>query len=172
LLPKPLQKGSAMAKARRGKSKTKSKTKSKGKRGALRILIVEARFYDDISDRLLTGACSVLDNAGCAYDTITVPGALELPAAIAMALDAGRYDGAVALGCVVRGDTYHFEVVADESGRGLMELAVRERLAIGNGILTVNTEAQARARSGKISNKGADAARAALVMTRLKPDLK
>jgi 6,7-dimethyl-8-ribityllumazine synthase len=159
-----------MAKARRGKSKRK--TKSKSKRGALRMLIVEARFYDDISDRLLSGARGVLDKAGCAYDTITVPGALELPAAIAIALAAGRYDGAVALGCVIRGDTYHFEVVANESGRGLMDLAVRERLAIGNGILTVNTEAQARARSGKISNKGADAATAALVMARLKRDLK
>ena len=154
-----------MAKKRRTKRKL-------SKRSGLRMLIVEARFYDDIADALLAGARSVLDEAGCAYDTITVPGALEIPAAMAMALAAGRYHGAVALGCVIRGDTYHFEVVANESGRGLMELAVRERLAIGNGILTVNTEAQARARSGKLSNKGADAARAALVMAKLKRDLR
>ncbi len=150
----------------------RKRAKSKAKRNALRMLIVEARFYDDIADALLAGARAVLDKAGCAYDIITVPGALEVPAAIAMALDAGRYDGVVALGCVIRGDTYHFEVVANESGRGLMDLAVRERLAIGNGILTVNTEAQARARSGKISNKGADAERAALVMAQLKRDLR
>ena len=138
----------------------------------MRMLIVEARFYDDIADALLAGARAVLDEAGCAYDTITVPGALEIPAAVCMVLDAKRYDGIVALGCVIRGDTYHFEVVANESGRGLMDLAVRERIALGNGILTVNTEAQARARSSKISNKGADAARAALVMARLKRSLK
>ena len=152
-----------MAKKRRGKSTTKR---------ALRMLIVEARFYDDIADALLAGARGVLDEAGVEYHSITVPGALEIPAAIAMALDAADYDGVVALGCVIRGDTYHFEVVANESGRGLMELAVRERVAVGNGILTVNTEAQARARSGKLTNKGADAARAALIMAKLKRDLK
>jgi len=157
-----------MAKKRRAKSKPKRGGTARG----LRMLIVEARFYDDIADALLAGARAVFDEAGCAYDTITVPGSLEIPAAMAMAFDAGRYDGAVALGCVIRGDTYHFEVVANESGRGLMDLAVRERIAIGNGILTVNTEAQARARSSKISNKGADAARAALVMAKLKRDLR
>jgi 6,7-dimethyl-8-ribityllumazine synthase len=161
-----------MAKARRGKIRGKKSSKTKSKRGTFRMLILEARFYDDIADALLAGARGVLDKAGCAYDTITVPGSLEIPPAIAMAVDAGRYDGVIALGCVIRGDTYHFEVVANESGRGLMDLAVRERLAIGNGILTVNTEAQARARSSKITNKGADAARAALVMARLKRDLK
>jgi 6,7-dimethyl-8-ribityllumazine synthase len=137
----------------------------------MRILVVEARFYDDIADALLAGARGVLEEAGCDYDTITVPGALEIPAAVGMALDAGRYDGVVALGCVIRGDTYHFEVVANESGRGLMDLATRERIALGNGILTVNTEAQARARSSKISNKGADAARTALAMVKLKRSL-
>ena len=147
------------------------KRRAKVSRGRSRILIVEARFYDDIADSLLAGARAVLDGAGCACDTITVPGALEIPAAVAMALDARRYDGVVALGCVIRGDTYHFEVVANESGRGLMDLAVRERIALGNGILTVNTEAQARARSSKISNKGADAARAALAMIALKRKL-
>ena len=135
------------------------------------MLIVEARFYDDIADALMRGARAVLDEAGCEYDSITVPGALEIPAAIAMALDASGYDGVVALGCVVRGDTYHFEVVSNESARGLTELSLRG-IALGNGILTVNTEAQARARSGKLTNKGADAARAALVMAKLKRDLK
>jgi 6,7-dimethyl-8-ribityllumazine synthase len=154
----------------------KRATKRAGKPSPLRMLIVEARFYEDIADTLLKGARAVLDEAGCEYDSFTVPGALELPAAIAMAVDAAaagrrRYDGIVALGCVIRGDTYHFEVVANESGRGLMDLAVRERLAIGNGILTVDTEVQARARAGSVSNKGADAARAALIMAQLKRDL-
>ena len=137
------------------------------------MLVVEARFYEDISDALLRGARAVLDDAGAEYHSITVPGALEIPAAIAMALAAGgAYDGVVALGCVIRGETYHFEMVANESGRGLMDLAVRERVAIGNGILTVENEAQAKARAGTVSNKGADAARAALAMARLKRDLK
>jgi 6,7-dimethyl-8-ribityllumazine synthase len=135
------------------------------------MLIVEARFYDDIADALLRGARGVLDEAGAEYTSITVPGALEIPAAIAMALAASDYDGVVALGCVVRGDTYHFEVVSNESARGLTELSLRG-IALGNGILTVNTEAQARARSGKLTNKGADAARAALAMAKLKRDLK
>jgi len=155
-----------MAKKRSAKASNKT---SKGR--SPRILIVEARFYDDIADALLNGARKALDEAGCTYDTITVPGALEIPAAIAMALDARRYDGVVALGCVIRGDTYHFEVVANESGRGLMDLATNERIALGNGILTVSTEAQARARSSKISNKGTDAARATLAMVALKRKL-
>ena len=154
------------AKARRGTSK----------RGSLRLLIVEARFYEDISDALLRGARSVLDDVGAEYDTITVPGALEIPAAIALALDAANarraaYDGVIALGCVVRGDTYHFEIVANESARGLMNLSVARGIAIGNGILTVENEAQAKARAGSVSNKGADAARAALAMVRLKRTL-
>jgi 6,7-dimethyl-8-ribityllumazine synthase len=146
------------------------------RRGALRMLIVEARFYEDISEALLRGARRVLDEAGAEYDTISVPGALEIPPAIVMVLDAAAakrrpYDGVIALGCVIRGDTYHFEVVSNESGRGLMDLAVRERVALGNGILTVENEAQARARAGVESNKGADAAQVALVMARLKRDL-
>ncbi len=159
-----------MANKRRAKTTAKRTTK-RGNRRALRMLIVEARFYDDIADALLAGARGVLDEAGCEYICITVPGALEIPAAIAMALEASDYDGVVALGCVVRGDTYHFEVVSNESARGLTELSLRG-IALGNGILTVNTEAQARARSGKLTNKGADAARAALVMAKLKRDLK
>lgn len=143
----------------------------------LRMLIVEARFYKEISDKLLAGATSVLDEAGAAHDRITVPGALEIPAAIAIATDAAKakrrpYDGVVALGCVILGDTYHFEVVSNESARGLTELALRERLAIGNGILTVDTEAQAHARlGGDHGHKGAEAARAALTMAALKRTL-
>jgi 6,7-dimethyl-8-ribityllumazine synthase len=153
-----------MAKKRRVKSKTKRK------RSALRMLIVEARFYEDISDALMRGARAVLDDAGCEYSSITVPGALEIPAAIAMALAAADYDGVVALGCVVRGDTYHFEVVANESARGLTYLSLGG-IALGNGILTVDNEAQAKARAGTLSNKGADAARAAIHMAQLKRDL-
>ena len=139
-----------------------------------RALIVEARFYDDIQDALLEGAIAELKAAGVSYEIITVPGALEIPAAIAMAIEAGEkngrpYDAAVALGCVIRGETIHFEIVSIESSRGLMDLAVRERFPVGNGILTVNTEEQAWARA-RVSedNKGADAARAALAMLRIK----
>jgi 6,7-dimethyl-8-ribityllumazine synthase len=139
-----------------------------------RALIVEARFYDDIQDALLEGAIAELETAGVSYEIITVPGALEIPAAIAMAIEAGEkngrpYDAAVALGCVIRGETIHFEIVSIESSRGLMDLAVNERFPLGNGILTVNTEEQAWARA-RVSedNKGADAARAALAMLRIK----
>jgi 6,7-dimethyl-8-ribityllumazine synthase len=143
------------------------------RRVALRMLIVEARFYPEISDKLLTGAVAVLEEAAATYDIVTVPGALEVPGAIAMAMSAGRYDGAVALGCVIEGETYHFEIVSNESARGLMDLAVRERLAVGNGILTVDTETQAHERLGGVEgHKGADAARAALAMVALKRALK
>jgi 6,7-dimethyl-8-ribityllumazine synthase len=142
-----------------------------------RILIVEARFYDDIADALLTGATRALEVAGATADRITVPGSLEIPAAIAIGLDAaeqrGRpYDGAVALGCVIRGDTIHFEIVAIESARALMDLAVTRRLPIGNGIITVDTEEQAwrRARIEDL-DKGGDAARTALAMVRIKRGL-
>ncbi|MGB3865184.1 MAG: 6,7-dimethyl-8-ribityllumazine synthase [Xanthobacteraceae bacterium] len=142
-------------------------------RGA-RALIVEARFYDDIQDALLQGAVAELDAAGVVYDVVTVPGALEIPAAIAIAFDAAEkagtpYDAAVALGCVVRGETFHFEIVSMESSRGLMDLSIQRRIPLGNGILTVETDEQAwaRARPGDL-NKGGDAARAALAMLRLK----
>src|SRR5690348_462407 len=125
-----------MAKKRRAKKRAKRTMKRSSAR-TMRMLIVEARFYDDISDALMRGARVVLDAAGCSYDSITVPGALEIPAAIAMALDARDYDGVVALGCVVRGDTYHFEIVSNESARGLTDLSLRGT-ALGNGILTVN----------------------------------
>ena len=149
----------------------KTRRARRGKAKPLRILIVEGRFYDGISDALLAGARAVLEEEGCEYTSITVPGALEVPAAIAMAVEAADYDGVVALGCVIRGETYHFEVVANESARGLIELSLRG-LAIGNGILTVENETQAKARAGGAEgNKGAQAARAALVLARLKRDL-
>lgn len=144
---------------------------------APRLLIVEARFYDHIADALLKGATAVLDEAGAAYDRITVPGALEIPGAIAMAVDSAKnkkqpYDGYVALGCVIQGETYHFEIVSNESARGLMDLTVHRQLAIGNGILTVDTEAQAKDRiGGAHGHKGADAAKAALAMIALKQSL-
>src|ERR1700738_1256299 len=139
-----------------------------------RILVAEARFYDDIADALLAGAARVLEAAKVAFDRVTVPGSLEIPAAIAIALDAAErrgepYDGVVALGCVIRGDTIHFEIVSIESSRALMDLAVARRIPLGNGIVTVNTDAQAgaRARASEL-NKGGDAARAALAMLRIK----
>jgi 6,7-dimethyl-8-ribityllumazine synthase len=148
-----------------------------GKLADARILVVEARFYDDIADALLAGATGVLTEAGASWDRVTVPGALEIPAAIAMAVDAAErrarpYDGAVALGCVIRGDTIHFDIVATESARALMTLAVARRLPVGNGILTVENEAQAWTRARvEEGNKGGDAARAALAMIRIKRGL-
>lgn len=141
------------------------------------LLIVEARFYDELSDALLDGAKSALDAAGATYDIVTVPGALEIPAAIAMALDGMdsgtvAYEGFVALGMIIRGETYHFDVVANESARALMDLAVSESLPLGNGILTVENEAQAWARARKTDlDKGGFAARAALTMIELKDKL-
>ncbi len=142
-----------------------------------RLLIVEARFYDDLADALLAGAKAALDAAGALYDVVTVPGALEIPAVISFALDGAEdggvdYDGFVALGCVIRGETYHFDIVANESCRALMDLAVEESLAIGNGILTVENEAQAWARARREEgDKGGFAARAALTMIELRERL-
>jgi 6,7-dimethyl-8-ribityllumazine synthase len=137
-------------------------------------LIIEARFYDDIQDALLAAAIEELEEAGVTHEVITVPGALEIPAATAIAIEAaeraGRpYDAVVALGCVIRGETIHFEIVSMESSRGLMDLSVARKIPLGNGIITVNTEAQAweRARADSL-NKGGDAARAAIVMMRIK----
>jgi len=139
-----------------------------------RILIVEARFYDDLADALLAGATAALKTDGAEFDKITVPGALEIPGAIAMANASGHaagraYEGYVALGCVIRGETAHFDIVANESARGLMDLTIQQRLAIGNGILTVENEDQAweRARVDRL-DKGGGAARAAIAMTRLR----
>ena len=154
-------------------AKGATKTKRASAIETLRMLIVEARFYPEISDKLLAGSIEVLEAAGATYDIVSVPGALEIPGAIAMAMSTGRYDGAVALGCVIEGETYHFEIVSNESARGLMDLAVRDRLAVGNGILTVDTEAQAYERlGGAEGHKGADAARAALAMVSLQRALK
>jgi 6,7-dimethyl-8-ribityllumazine synthase len=136
--------------------------------------VAEARFYDDIADALLVGATRVLEDAKVSFDRVTVPGSLEIPAAIAIALDAAErrgepYDGALALGCVIRGDTIHFEIVSIESARALIDLAVARALPLGNGIITVDTEAQAWARARpEEGNKGGDAARAALAMVALK----
>jgi len=135
----------------------------------VRILIVEGRFYSDLSDALLEGATSALDAFGAKYDVVSVPGALEIPAVVALADKHGRYDGYVALGVIIRGETYHFEIVSNESARGLMELATSRNLAIGNGILTVETEEQAwaRARSSE-GDKGGGAARACLDLITLR----
>lgn len=134
------------------------------------ILIVEARFYSHISDALLDGATAALQNGGAHFERIAVPGALEIPAVIGFAAKAGEgagkgYDGYVALGCVIRGETYHFEIVSNESARGLTDLGINHGLCIGNGILTVENEEQAlvRAARGQL-DKGGDAARACLAM--------
>ena len=141
--------------------------------GSPNLLIVEARFYDDISDALLDGAKAALAQAGATFDVVTVPGALEVPAAIAMALRGGKdYDGYVALGCVIRGETKHFDIVAGESARGIMDIAVAYAAAIGNGIITVENEEQAWARARAAEqNKGGAAAEAALRMIALKARL-
>jgi 6,7-dimethyl-8-ribityllumazine synthase len=141
----------------------------------LRILVVESRFYDGIADALLDGASQALKAFGAEFEVVTVPGAFELPAAIAYAEDArhtasgGRYDGYVALGCVIRGETTHYDYVCGESARGLMNLTVEKRLCIGYGVLTVEDEDQAWARA-RISegDKGGFAARACLDMIALK----
>ncbi len=131
------------------------------------FLIVEARFYDHLNDLLLEGAREALERAGHSHETVTVPGALEVPAAISLAIDAQKYDGFVALGVVLRGETYHFEVVSNESARGIMALTL-DGAAIGNGILTVENEAQALARADKTQkNKGGEAAMAAIRMLEL-----
>ena len=138
-----------------------------------RILVVEARYYDGLADELLAGVRAAIAQAGAEMDLVTVAGALEIPAMIAIALEAaarhGRaYDAAVALGCVIRGETGHYDIVAGESARALMDLSVGLRLPIGNGILTVETEAQAWARARTVEmNKGGGAAEAALGMVRI-----
>lgn len=137
----------------------------------LNILIVESRYYDHIADELLKGARAHLEENGCAVEVVTVPGALEVPAAISMADGLGEYDGFVALGCVIRGETTHYEIVSEQSARALMDLAT-DGVPIGNGILTVENEAQALARA-KVSemNKGAGAAEACLALVQLRQRL-
>jgi 6,7-dimethyl-8-ribityllumazine synthase len=139
-----------------------------------RLLVVEARFYEDIADALLAGATQALKAAGAAFDRISVPGSLEVAPAIAIAVEAAErsgkpYEGVVALGCVIRGDTIHFEIVSEQSARAIMDLSIARHLPIGNGILTVDTDDQAwlRARAEE-ADKGGDAARAALALVRLK----
>ena len=157
-----------MARARPGKATTQAPLKG------VRILVVEARFYNDIADALLDGARRVLEEAGASFDVITVPGSLEIAPAIAMAIDGAKkarksYDGAVALGCVIRGETLHYEIVSNESARAIMDLSIALRLPIGNGIVTVDTEAQAWTRaSADEGDKGGDAVRAALTLVSLK----
>ncbi|OJW70061.1 MAG: 6,7-dimethyl-8-ribityllumazine synthase [Sphingomonadales bacterium 63-6] len=128
------------------------------------FLIVEARFYDHLNTLLVAGARAALEEAGHSVDVLTVPGALEIPSAIALASESGRYDGYVGIGVVIRGETYHFEIVAGESARGIMALTM-DGLAIGNGILTVENEAQALVRADPAQkDKGGEAAKAALAL--------
>ncbi|MFB9985396.1 6,7-dimethyl-8-ribityllumazine synthase [Mesorhizobium kowhaii] len=143
----------------------------------LKLLIIEARFYDDLADALLDGAKAALDEAGVKYDVVTVPGALEIPAVISFALDAAEgegtdYDGFVALGTVIRGETHHFDIVANESARALMDMSVQESICIGNGILTTENDEQAWTRARRTEgDKGGFAARAALSMIAVKKRL-
>ena len=133
-----------------------------------RFLIVEARFYDHLNDMLVAGARAALEAAAHEVETLTVPGALEIPGAIAMAAESGQYDGFVAIGVVIRGETYHFEIVAGESARGIMALTM-DGIAIGNGILTVENEEQARVRADPAQkDKGGEAAKAAMALLELR----
>ena len=133
------------------------------------VLIVEARFYQDLSDALAAGAIRALEAAGASHERLAVPGALEIPAAIAIAADSGRFSAYVALGCVIRGETSHYDTVANESARALQHLSIERRLAIGNGILTVENGDQAWARANpEDKDKGGGAAEAALAVWALK----
>ncbi|HKS65035.1 MAG TPA: 6,7-dimethyl-8-ribityllumazine synthase [Xanthobacteraceae bacterium] len=160
-----------MARARR-----QTQRKETGVKGA-RILVVEARYYDDISDLLLRAAKRVMRDAGATFDLVTVPGALEIPAAIMIGLHAAAareqpYDGVVALGCVIRGETSHYDIVAGESACAIMDISIALDMPVGNGILTVDTDAQAKARARQSGqDKGGGAARAALTLVRLKRQL-
>lgn len=134
-----------------------------------RFLVVEARYYDDIGAMLLIGARRALEAAGASVEVVGVPGALEIPVALALLVEDGGYAGAVALGCIIRGETYHFEIVANESARALTQFAVDWRLPFGNGILTVETQEQAIVRADpEQGDKGGDAARAALALWRIR----
>ena len=143
----------------------------------VRILIIEARYYDDVSDALLEGAVQELKRHGISYDVVTVPGALEIPLALACAVDddfisanqeGGKYEGAVALGCVIRGETAHFDIVAQNANHFLMAIAVKDKVPLGNAILTVENKEQAMARAtGGTESKGAQAVRACLTLVTL-----
>ncbi|MDZ4789776.1 MAG: 6,7-dimethyl-8-ribityllumazine synthase [Hyphomicrobiales bacterium] len=151
------------------------------KSGQPGVLVVLSRYHEEIASELLKGAAASLEAAGMEYDLIEAPGALEIPPVIAMAIEAkrftkwtteGRYRGAIALGCVIRGETTHYDIVAGESARALMDLSVRHSLPIGNGILTVENEEQAleRASVDKL-DKGGDAAKACIALIKLRNDL-
>ena len=156
-------------------------TRSAGKplKGEMRarVLIVEGRFYDAIADELVGGATAALDAQGVAHDRITVPGALEIPQVVAHAVasgllprhaDNGKWDGVIALGCVIRGETSHYDIVCNNANHWLMQVAIEHAVPVGNGILTVDTEEQALARArGGIDGKGGDAARACLRLIEL-----
>ena len=132
------------------------------------FLIVEARFYDHLNDMLIAGAQAALEAKGHTHEVITVPGALEIPGAMSMAIESNLYDGFVGIGVVIRGETYHFEVVSNESARGLMALSM-DGIAVGNGILTVENEEQALVRADKTQkDKGGEAAKAAIAMLALR----
>ena len=152
----------------------KRKTSKPTKLSGARILVVEARFYDAISDALLAGASKALDEGRAAWDSIVVPGALEIVPAISIAVEAAErqkkpYDGAVALGCVIQGQTFHFDIVAMQSARSLIDFSVARNFPVGNGILTVDTEEQAWARARLTEgDKGGDAVRAALALIEIK----
>ena len=152
----------------------KRKPKKTEKPSGARILVVEARFYDAISDALLAGASKALEEAHASWDSVVVPGALEIVPAIAIAIDAAErqkrpYDGAVALGCVIQGETFHFDIVAMQSARALLDYSMERKFPVGNGILTVDTEAQAWARARLTEgDKGGDAVRAVLSLVALK----
>jgi 6,7-dimethyl-8-ribityllumazine synthase len=155
----------------------RAESKDEGTLKGARILVVEGRYYEAIADALLAGAQRALEAAHVDYDVVTVPGALEIPQAIALALDAAGkrkagYDGAVALGCVIRGETSHYDIVAGESARALMALGIEHGVPVGNGILTVDKEDQARVRADPDGqDKGGTAVRAALALVRLKRSL-
>jgi 6,7-dimethyl-8-ribityllumazine synthase len=155
----------------------RSATTEAGDLTSARILIVEARFYEDIVEALFAGATRALEKAGAVFDRVSVAGALEIVPAIAMTLDAAEnagnpYDGVVALGCVIRGETLHFDIVAQQSARALLDLSVARRLPMGNGILTVENKAQALVRANPSqADKGGEAAHAALSLIRLKRGL-
>ena len=136
-----------------------------------KLLIIEADFYPHIAEALRAGAMAVLEEAGAQTERKRVPGVLEIPAALAMAIRTGRFDGFILLGCVIRGETSHYDIVAGESARAVMDLSVAHRLALGNGILTVENAEQAMVRARREEkDKGGDAARAALAMIALRKD--
>ena len=139
---------------------------------AEKILIIFSNYYEDITEALMAGATEVIQSAKMEFDTIEVPGVLELPAALAMAVKSGKYQGYVILGCVIRGETTHYEIVSNESARAIMALACEHRLALGNGIQTVENRDQAWARASlEGKNNGGGAAKAALMMIKVRQEL-